>query len=1635
MMTLAKSITPLAKCSSKPLAIENPVSRESILLTLEQLLTRQNFVILEGAPQSGKTEVLMQFAARHPATTIGAFVSGESRLGRSPEMVLYDIACQMQYLLFPDKPSPGPAVVDQVFLQRLYNEAGQRSIREGSKFFFIIDGLEHVVQSEKHVVQQIIGLLPPPSRHTGVIITQGPTDEVLEVTSLSKFRIQSLTPFNLPQTREFLTHHIELSKEDSERIYEHCGGLPGHLAIISQLLDEDHSVDEVLDAPPRELLHLIRLAWNVPEISAPEFREFLCCVSLGQRLSIAELATCLAGNEKQVREWVRTHWFIVGGTDNAEPVSFVNEAFRRFGKEELNDIYDEVLQKYVTFKLTAENAEELSAIPRLFYETGDYEGVLEFLRDEQLSEIVRDAPSLESVVSVATVGFEAAERSHRIEEVSRFAITVSAFNELGYTKTDRAEIQALVDIGQPDQSLAVARSVRRLEDRIEMLAAYGVAVAKSAPLPTELVDEIAELLAKHTRPLHRTKFRNLAHDLIRIDERLALKLVEKQRERGDSGLDRVLIGLSLQADFFGNNETGSSIFHEQITSPRLRSLLPAIALSFRDDTASGIADRIDSLGSSRDAIYVFRNWLRANQSHLDCTKVLNEALEYAVRSNEYTPNADDYCDFALCLPNLPKTAILDYVARFDAVRESIRDIGPMQDVMRLEYLLAKAEFGVDEDVANNRVIAAYLEVFESSVVANHRAAALAGLAALQREVKSRCQKPDEPLGVSLSEVETELRGCLTDVLAATFDHVRVLKPIINALAEVSPELSVEIAQQANTRDRRDELVHEIIEIHLDQKWARVSWSVIFEAIDSIRDRAVKSSAIATAVDRLVYEDTNQLDKSSQLGRMAHLVEIIVALEHRSLARAQFVSYVLRVYDAPISEKFLPHVEKAKAEWAAIVNPWSKLDFGFAAVSALCEGDRRFGEAFLMEVAQFKTQSPAGGMGPRTIRISADLAVAAAVGMMRTNVWDGVLEERLIALIENPAVSLVDQVGLWTDLSTRLQGGVNPDKGNVYVQNRLHPLLDGLKELDSATYQRCLIIAAPALFRWHRGIARDCIEELEYPARESAIARIHHFITTNAPLPYASEVDLKRARPQSYDWALEMVDLADYTYEDSQLYNLVASVGRNIGGRKSELNSTQKERIESSLRKIIQAKLPNPDFIKHEGYLVLCEGWLKTIRSQHLGSIPSDLLDRGRDIPNLADRAFVLTQLAQMFKCAGDLELFDEIDGLVEAISVESDKTERLLDIADFLSKYKKTRASKYVEKALHLSRGLDYWSAKNARERAVNLAYEIDPGLARKMASDTDDDPIRASEKRKASVEQGKKWLKATQAAPAAPTDFEYLADAAGNLTGSLIEGRAGAINTAGVLPILARCKGVDLTEAHPVYSFAIESIVAKYKQSDTASAHLVPLCAAVLNVAELVERAVSRRGASTGIADREALDKLSNGLRSSVVLGANSRREAEEFIVNWLPNCRDRLLIHDPYFTAEDLALLRLVRGVTNCEVRILTSWQKHLKDVGPPPWDEYYREKWKEFSDDKDAHCWVVVAGVGSSGSSPIKERWWVSGESGIKMGWSWNQIESQKIISISQMDSLEQEKAKTALTKYGVDMHMVHAGQRVRYQPIQI
>src|SRR5260370_25865035 len=345
---------------------------------------------------------------------------------------------------------------------------------------------------------------------------------------------------------------------------------------------------------------------------------------------------------------------------------------------------------------------------------------------------------------------------------------------------------ALHDYGA---ALALAQRTELKEDRLHSLAVIAKARREQESLlEPEFLEQMRQLYAQiDPATLEERRAIDIAADLIYALPDLAIELVEKASHADtDSGTrDWAFAKLTLAAfrrdrGPFQLPDALESV-QSRIEDPAARRLSHAVSLLFRKSSAQEVIAEVATFDAT-ERLNLLRLWARANRTRKDAIEVVDTALKLMIQTTDYSPNARVLRELAAPLPHAPDTIrVKQLVGIFDSQKDVIEDLGPTDDYVRLQLLLARTEsnYGDDFETARNRFIETYFYILEIDDLAL-KTQGIARLADLLAKIDP--QKTLEARDKIHTAVQNDLQDFIEQLLKTTADHHEATRGILRVLA-------------------------------------------------------------------------------------------------------------------------------------------------------------------------------------------------------------------------------------------------------------------------------------------------------------------------------------------------------------------------------------------------------------------------------------------------------------------------------------------------------------------------------------------------------------------------------------------------------------------------------------------------------------------------------------------------------------------------------------------------------------------------------------------------------------------------------------------------------------------------------------
>jgi hypothetical protein len=1626
---VAKPVDLTDICSTFPEKPENEVQRDNMSSTLFSMMKNNlEIVVVEGEEGGGKTTLLAQFARLHGSHTFSIFVRDASRYAWDPIMVAENLHEQIQFAL-GNPPVRQHAETDiRTLLRTSIRELHRKANQEKAPYYFMVDGLDEIPAEASTEVQQIIECLPI-GLSTFRFLLSGSSEKLTQFRpGQAAMKSWRLPPFSLDETAKYF-NDIPGSADFLQTIYKASGkGTPGKLAAIRRLCQGSAGgAKEVLSNLSDHAPDLLEKEWS-PVAKAPDQMHLaLAALCFDNRQHNVETLATFCGMEKaKLEQFIDSCTFLQHGSTKDREITFVSY-FKRFAAKKLEARRREVLGMAISQLMKQpESTDALDHLPLYLNESEQYEQLLEYLSPTHIGRMIECSESWLPLHQKTDLGVATSRHLSRDGELIRFGLQRAAITSLESCERRRSEIEAYIALGDFKTAYALAETAIAKEDRLHIFAIIGSAKRKQKlPIEPELKEQIAQLYDQVEKTGLGNRAVEIAVDLFSCQPELAINLIHTSQRTGASqeNIDIAFANLSVKTLLERSREadpaeTGAKM-RAQMRTPKIQKFVDTVSMLWGGYSAAKVIALIDQWENPGDRIYVMRIWTTTNRRREDAAEVVEHALDTIIKTTEFAPNAKIYRELAMPLPYMPSLETAKkLVARFDGIKGIIEPAGPTEEYVWIQLLLAAAEARYDKDAARNRFIDTYLYIGELKDLATKTACTARLASALQRADPTR----EYDVKDELHKVTTEqLEKCLLQLLTETADHYQAVEPAIHALTGNAPDRALALANALNTEPRRDFARVKIIESLTARDPQKIDPPFMEKVLGEIRYSANRSRALLGMVKGL---EPNK-------DKVAHLIPMLMALGESSRTmpspeeRCEFLLLlhaICAVHSSKKTPTFLAFLQtETEGSWSEIDVGYKRVDMGFRITVALGASAPDFARAFLAKVQDLRKNMVLDSEEYSHTHIKCfRLALRAFSGLIRKKLYSpGDLEAIGELINEIPGASI--RAIAWGDVALRLYlEGAQGECKDVVTQR----VKQAINEIPGQATERraaAIIGTAPALFCAHAGTAEEMIETLPQNEKDVAYRQICGFLLTKE-LPYEPyERNAKGGEILTIEEIWDICRLGKKIETDVTVYGLIKELVDHIEQKKNWNSYTREKRADAigRIRELL-GNLPNPKFIKHEGFRILGEAQLARLEKSGGGAgLWDELIARAKNFPNHSDQAFVFATMAGAMPDTPSLlarkrSLFEEAEKKTATLSSRQDRIQRYISIFEAALDFDRAICKKALKAATQDSQTLESNDVSSIREQLIDMAYRIDKDFAATLASGLDKDPARKAKQlemqervQNLGMQQRVETLKLRDAlqkgdarlTPGNGQEPEQSAEAAWMFLRSLHSGKLGGINLNEGRRYVQEASTFSLTHAYPVLALVIESIVRANKTKDDLT-HLKPLFKATLIGAQLTYQIAAKM---RNLADAHRLNATGNESEDQSLIKSGERKKALEKIRVWVRNhAKGSIRICDHYFGPENLDLVQLIR-VENPDIpiAILTSRQHQNNEKVQQPWEEAYQAYWRSHVSESDpGEVRIAILGSKETGEMPIHDRWCLSEDSGLRFGTSANSIGMAKASEISEI-----------------------------------
>ena len=1605
---------------------ENLIERPHLLRTMTEALSSEAPILyLEGEDGDGATTTLAQFCRTYPNQTFSLFIKPASRLTYGLEYLRLTLAEQFHWYKYGETLQKDLLSVSEFEDLRLKALKKERSLT----LYFVIDGLHQIPVEDRAVISQVFKeLLPTGASKCRFIVTGQQSELSSYIHGSVKSKHYRLLKLSFDECKQFLMDtHID--EGQCKKIYELCkGGSPGRIAVVRRLLLAGTPLSAILETDSAKYLEFVKLEFEVLKGLKDHDLLIIAGISFSKISQTIQYLCAVSKAQEQDVEALISKCQFLKVSPNRE-VEFISETHRKYATKQLERFERVAIEAQLNYLQQNPKSEvSIRFLPSYLETLNRQDAILQILSKEYYSDLLEVTQSFSALKAQAEMGVRSAQALERAHEVFKFSLQRSIFSSTSTADGSSDRVKALVALGKSNAAMALANAEATKEDRLALLSAFARRLSeRNGNLDTEILEYIKRLIAEIDFSSLGDMAMNIAADVLLFDQDAAIGIIESAVRGGtEAAKDAAFVGLSISASLAKllNKTKIEDKAHARISDQALQHIAYSFGIIAEKLDPSELTSILSKMPSAHQ-VHLLRSFVNIKRNDPQILDLVELGLDIIIRETEYTPRAKDLAE--LCAPfTVPikdQARLKNLVMRFDSQLGLVGKATQSRDLTVLQMRLAAAEYQYERNLARYRIEQAYYQVSEiktPEVQMECLAIMLSVLARLDKDGELESQEGFRAV------IKTDLDKLLMEVIKDTGDQLSMVSPVLKAIAADDCEAALNVAGRLNIQDRRDVAYQTVAAAQVTQPYTATRLESVKKALNSISNKDMCSRATE---ELLSYLDTNP-DKSNWIPYLDELRQHLMhayELSHWDCwmfkaSAATYFDYKTQLLRDRIGEAV-----------TRVSSPLEESTVYFRAAEALAETEPDFAQQYYDEGLRATRTTPFASTSTAGLfELCLSLVGRSMTPLARAGMLDEDKLSRHATLVEYlPGV--IPRIRVLNEFAERMWCAKREDLAKKIVNEQLRPIVDEARRIHSAVGRTAIRIAFPSLCVSHLRTALPLLNELPDTEADSALfdaamIRLRH-LGSQEP---ENNGKFDFTKLDSGDIS-DVIELIQFARMDSTIFELIKTLIQAIGDKanKTRFTATQKSDWSVKLESIVDKKLPDQKNIKHDGYKIVS---LAQIYALVDAPWPKwDALKKSTDaIENCADRGYIYTELAASLpKKFSDRQRPSLLSKAVEEINKIPSPIDRLSHLQGYAQSAHASDASASARECLKAAMKLsieieDYSQVVQHRRELIDIADQIDPGLADELIELVDADPARAQmksdAKRAAALAKAKRDM-ANATKDATKCEMNFLPMAAWRNLAALEAGRLEVKSVEVMTQYVTMAANGTLNQAYPVLSWHLANMERKYVLQQDVKSHLAPICEAMLLSAELTYSIMRKVSGSGADVREEAGD-------DGILVRRHSRADAVAFIEQWLrKNAKDEIIYCDAYFSTKDIQLLRVcLAQAPECMLYIIAS-KPHLSkknELGDEPFEKAWRE---ECDQDPPATEIIAPAYINDPDKHVLHDRWLLTKDAGLRLGTSFNSLGVERLSEVSEMDINQVSTLRKQIDKYLTRQRIVD-GARLQY-----
>lgn len=1631
------------------LDIDDLIERSNYLIEMDNAFKQGiDLIFIEGNEDSGKSTLCALYAKKQKEFAISIFFNPQHELDYNISFFCTNFINQAKSILGEEN----------------INESGYYGIEEYRKYSFplrkflnknrkkitlIIDGIEGKVDETNSFFKELMGAIPFGEKTFQIVISGKESLFKKAHAKLKKSQTKSLnlTGFSKPEIKDYLgLHNIENDKLTDLLII--TKGLPGRLKTLKRRIkDEGLKVDDISKSISyKQWIELDCSSINL-EISVNKAVISLLALT-GKSYSIEEIAKICTEDIKVIENFINQNPIFEKVANN---IRFVSNSHKDFFSNLLRGKKKKVDEMLIQHYASDDSINSLIELPKLHARSMEWLKVIDVLDENYLPRIVENTGSLEVVNESLKLGIKASKITNKHSELWRYSIQGSIVNELDNYQFWESEILARIALHDFAGAITLAESAVLKFDRLRLLAL----IAKKQKQVKNLVDED---LVKLILDLYDTvdlyavgdKIYDIVADLLYAIPNLAIEIIEKSSNTSeDSDInDWIIAKLSLAAIDSSDKEKEEKIDSrkmeaiQNLNNKSVKKINKAIAFLVGNYSIKKVIAEVNKLQESNEKLRLLRLWLNNNKASIkDIQLVIDLALDEIIKSSSRENlTYSTLKDFSRTLPYIKDQEIKrNLLDRFMTIERSLINIKITRNKYIYQLNIFHTEFDLCVPNWRSKInkIVSEIDSIQDPII---RLDSFSEVYSKLKTIRNVDIKKTNGF------VYAKILNLTKELFNVTANHYRISSYLLKTIGKKNPILGLKICSQINTANRREKGKLLVLATYLDNNLRFVKIDLLKEIENSME---YKSSRVQLCLDILErYSEA----KSLHFNIIKNLLFFSSQIDAFGDAEDRLFGYILEykilVKNSEWKNRLsLRQQNKIYDTWQSIETEWNKIDSGFTISSDLAEIDPIFANRVFEESKQLKNQSWIDSkLIAHTYIISIKVIIKSfgALLLAKQN-----KEEHLNSLktLINRIPSEKEKLELWVEIGFNSIIAKNDQLALSILEDHVIPILVSLnsKKFPLKKISYALIY----LYLFNPDMSKNYIDKIDNEKQSQIFNRISYwYLSKRNPFDFYESGIFK------YRCTFNEISLAISTLKkinlDRHIYSTIRHLCEAIKETKKSLSPTQISTFYESIEKIILSKLPDFDNVKHEGYKILSEARLSTIKTRGINHQThwNNLLSRVKQIENISDRVLMITSLLEIIPFEKinigrnqKEELFDLVIIDLGDLKIKYEYVQRVIDITDIMYKYKKAKWTPIVDEAFKMT-----FKFQNNREvffsqkKIIDVIYKLDPKYAKKLMNtiDKDNEENKLNQLLKEHYESlviSNKIKNNQELIEKEKNGSRLVVKAVVSALESLNSEKITPKKLNEITHYLAIGNNLPLHEKFPIYLYYLTNCAKTYHANkltgNVKDIHVKNFQEAI-KATELIRLLSHKRKEIDKTSRRQFID---NEFSGNIALTPNSREEAIGYIKAWLSeNATDFLIIADPYFQKEDLEILKWIKETCDNKIEVDVLGSKNGMNL---ELESNFENYWKKISDESApftnfTFCWIPEKG----NDTPFHDRWIITKDGGIRLGTSINSMGLQKNSELSIMKPTDALTIKESfLTEYISRKKRMQNNQQLKYRAFNL